>query len=128
MTTTRSTQRPRRDRGDTSLEIALYTPLLLLAVLAVIQAAVWGLADLAARHAADHAVQTARVAGATATDGETAATALLADINPRGLTNVEVTVTRGTVTTTAEVSGHALQLIPGITMPVNARVTAPTEP
>ena len=117
-----------RERGDTSLEIALYAPLMLLAILVVVQAAAWGLADLAAGHAADHALQTARVDGATASDGQQAAADLLAEINSHGLTEVDIHVTRNADTTTVTLTGTAAQVIPLVSIPVQARASGPTEP
>jgi hypothetical protein len=110
------------------VEIALFAPLMLLAVMVALQAAAWGLADLSARHAAQHGVQTARLHGATAADGHNQATALLAEINPRGLTNVQITVDRNPATTTITISGAAIRVIPIIAIPVHAQAHAPTEP
>jgi hypothetical protein len=118
----------RSDRGDTSLEIALYAPLMLLAVLVIVQAVTWGLADLAARHAANHGLQTARVHGATPADGQQAAAGLLEEINPRGLTNVDINVVRTAESTTVTVRGDAMQVIPVITIPIEAQAHGPTEP
>jgi Flp pilus assembly protein TadG len=118
----------RSDRGDTSVEIALYAPLMLLAVMVIVQAVTWGLADLSARHAANHGLQTARVHGATAADGQRVATDLLEEINPRGLTDVAVEVVRDDESTTVTVTGNALQVIPVITIPIQAQAHGPTEP
>jgi hypothetical protein len=129
--TTRPRQRPRRrrgDRGDTTVEAAGYTVLMLLAVMVLVQAAVWALADLSARHAADHAAQTARVAGGTTQDGRTAGTEMLAAINPNGLTDVDITVDRTADTTTATITGDVLQVIPVVTIPVRVQAHVPTEP
>jgi Flp pilus assembly protein TadG len=127
----RSGRQPRRrrdDRGSTTVEAAGYTMLMLLAVMALVQAAVWGLADLSARHAADHAAQTARVSGGTAEAGGTAAADMLSAINPNGLTNVDITVDRTAASTTVTVTGHALQVIPVVTIPIHVQAHAPSEP
>jgi hypothetical protein len=120
--------RPGWDRGDTSVEIALFAPLMLLAVMIALQAAAWGLADLSARHAAQHGLQTARLHGATAADGRSEATSLLAEINPRGLTNVQITVERSPETTTVTITGTAVRIVPIIAIPVRAQAHGPTEP
>jgi Flp pilus assembly protein TadG len=123
--------RPRRwraDHGNTTVEAAGYTALMLLAVMVLVQAAVWALADLSARHAADHAAQTTRVAGGTAETGHQAATEMLSAINPNGLTNVDITVDRTAETTTVTITGNALQVIPVVTIPVQVRTLVPTEP
>jgi Flp pilus assembly protein TadG len=121
-------RRLRRDRGDTSVEIALFAPLMLLAVMVALQAAAWGLADLSARHAAQQGLQTARLHGATQADGHAAASSLLDEINPRGLTNVQITVDRDAETTTVTVTGTVLTIIPIIAIPVHAQAHGPTEP
>jgi len=118
----------RDDRGSTTVEAAGYTVLMLLAVMALVQAAVWGLADLSARHAADHGVQTARVSGGTAEAGQAAAAGMLAAINPNGLTNVDITVDRTAESTTVTLTGDALQVIPVVTIPIQVQAHAPTEP
>jgi hypothetical protein len=129
--TTRPRQRPRRwrgDWGDTTVEAAGYTVLMLLAVLVLVQAAVWTLADLSARHAADHAAQTARVAGGTTQDGHTAGAEMLAAINPNGLTDVDISIDRTAEATTVTITGNVLQVIPVVTIPVHVQAHAPTEP
>jgi hypothetical protein len=100
---------------------------MLLAVMIALQAAAWGLADLSARHAAQHGLQTARLHGATAADGHSGAAALLAEINPRGLTDVQITVDRAPETTTVTISGTALRIIPIIAIPIHAQAHGPTE-
>jgi hypothetical protein len=110
------------------VEAAGYTMLMLLAVMVLVQAAVWALADLSARHAADHGLQTARVAGGTTQDGHSATTHMLAQINPNGFTDVEITVDRTAQTTTVTITGDALQIIPLVNIPVRVQAHARTEP
>lgn len=110
------------------MEAAGYTTVVLLVLLILVQAAVWGMADLAARQAANHGLQTARVAGGTVESGESATGEMLAAINPNGITDVTVTVDRGPDTTSVTVSGAALRVIPVISIPVSVSVEAPTEP
>jgi hypothetical protein len=117
-----------RDRGSTTVEAAGYTVLMLLALTVLVQAAVWGLADLSARQAAQHGVQTARVAGGTEQAGHTDTEAMLRAINARGITDVNIAVQRGPDTTTVTITGTVLQVVPGVSIPVHARAQAPTEP
>lgn len=118
----------RDDRGSTTVEAAGYTILMLLALTVLVQAAVWGMADLAARQAAEQGLQAARVAGGTEQAGHDDAQAMLAEINPHGLTDVEITVQRGPEITTVTVTGTALQVIPVVDIPVQVQAQAPTEP
>lgn len=110
------------------MEAAGYTMLMLLALTVLVQAAVWGLADLAARQAAEQGAQTARVAGGTAQAGHDDAQAMLEEINPNGITDVEITVQRGPQTTTVTIAGKTLRVIPVVDIPVRVRAQAPTEP
>jgi hypothetical protein len=107
--------------------MAGYTFLALLVLTLLVQVAVWAMADLSARSAANHALQTARVLGSTATAGQVDGEALLAEINPKGITNISVTVTRDADLTTVTITGKALPVIPGVRLPVNVAVQAPTE-
>lgn len=118
----------RRDRGNTTVEAAGYTALMLLALTVLVQAAVWGLADLSARQAAHHGLQTTRVAGGTEQAGYTDAEAMLHAINRNGITDVEITVERGPETTTVTITGTVLQVVPGVSIPVSVQAQAPTEP
>lgn len=118
----------RSDRGSTTVEAAGYTMLMLLALTVLVQAAVWGMADLAARQAAHQAVQTARVAGGTEQAGHDDAAAMLEAINPNGLTDVTITVQRGPETTTVTITGTTLRVVPVVSIPVQVQAQAPTEP
>ena len=78
--------RPHRytDRGSTSVEMVAYTTLMLVALLIGVQAAVWGLAELACRYAASHALQATRVDGGSEQAGETDARKPTSDYSPAG--------------------------------------------
>jgi hypothetical protein len=124
----RTRRRCKPDGGSTTVEAAGYTALMLLVLTLVVQAGVWALADLSARHAAAHGLQTARLSGATAEAGHADTRAMLDALNPRGLSDVTVTVERGPGTTTVTVTGTALQVLPLVDIPVRARAAGPTEP
>lgn len=116
------------ERGSTTVEAAGYTILMLLVLTVLVQAAVWGLADLSARQAAQHGLQTARVAGGDEQTGHADTTAMLQAINPHGLTDTDITVQRGPDTTTVTITGTVLQVIPGVSIPISVQAQAPTEP
>jgi hypothetical protein len=101
---------------------------MLLTLMVLVQAAVWGLADLSARHAANQGVQTTRVAGGTTEAGHSDAAEMLEAINPNGLTEVDIKVQRGPDSTTVTITGTVLQVIPLVTIPVSVQAHAPTEP
>jgi hypothetical protein len=81
--------------------MVVYTPLLFGLILLGVQLAVWGLAQLAVRHSANHAVQTTRVRNGT--------------------------VSRDANAATVTVRGQAPQVVPFLRLSVSTRVTAPTE-
>lgn len=116
-----------RDRGSTTVEMTLWTAGLLLAITCAVQASVWGLAQLAARYAANHALQTTRVYGGTANSGTIDAAAVLNQIDPKLLTGTQIQVTRGAGTATVTITGNALRVLPLVTVPVRASVSAPVE-
>lgn len=110
------------------MEAAGYAMLMLFAMTVLVQAAVWGMADLAARQAAERGLQSARVAGGTEQAGHDDADSLLEAINPNGLTDVTITVQRGAETTTVTITGTTLKVIPVVDIPVSVQAQAPTEP
>ncbi|MEU1241015.1 TadE family protein [Micromonospora parva] len=121
--------RLRGDRGSVTTETVGYTVIFLLALTVIVQAAVWSLADQSARHAAKEALQAARVYGATAESGRSEAAEVLAATNPAGIDDIQITVERGPVTTTVTITGTANRVVPvpGLTVPIEVRVQAPTE-
>lgn len=128
----RTTQRRRcrrlsSDHGSTTVEMVGYTAVMLAALLVGVQMAAWGLAELACRYAANHALQTTRVQGGTAGAGHTDASTVLAAIDGNLVTNPSVQTSRGTATATVTVKGTAVTVIPFLHLPVSATVTGPVE-
>jgi hypothetical protein len=104
-----------------------YTAVMLAALLVGVQAAVWGLGELACRYAADHALQVTRVQGGSAAGGQTDAATVLADIHGNLVHQPEFSADRGPATATVTVKGKAVQVIPFLTLPVGTTVSAPVE-
>ena len=129
--TTTSPKRPRRrrrsDRGSTSVEMVGYTAIMLFALLVGVQAAVWGLAELACRYAANHALQTTRIDGGSADAGKADANTVLTSVNANLVTGPTTEATRSATTATVTVHGHALRVIPFLNLPVGTTVSAPVE-
>jgi len=122
----------RDDRGSATVEFALAAPLLVLLLSLAVQIGLWALGDLAARSAASHAAQTARVVGGTSRAGTQDATAMLTDLGGQFVVDPTVTVTRTATTTTVTIRGHAkaiipTSLIPGLQPVITVTVQAPTE-
>jgi hypothetical protein len=120
-------RRLREDRGSTSVEMVGYTAVMLFALLVGVQAAMWGLAELACRYAANHALQTTRVEGGTAAAGQTDAATVLAQVNTNLVTDSTIQTSRGPGTATVTVKGRAVQVIPFLTLTVGTTVSAPVE-
>ncbi|MFY1674035.1 TadE/TadG family type IV pilus assembly protein [Plantactinospora sp. WMMB334] len=116
-------RRRRGDRGSTPVEFAIGAPVIVGLLLLLVQAFFWGMGNLAAHAAADHAVQTARVAGGTAAAGHTDAAEMLSQLGGEFVDNPTVTVHRGTDTTTVTIHGTTH----GLPIPVTVTVQAPTE-
>jgi len=104
-----------------------YTAVMLATLLIAVQATVWGLAELACRYAANHALQVTRVQGGTAAAGESDAATVLDAVNANLVTNSNIRADRGATTATVTVKAHALQVLPFLTLPVGATVSAPVE-
>jgi hypothetical protein len=120
-------RRLRADRGSTSVEMVGYTAVMLFALLVGVQAAVWGLAQLACMYAANHALQTTRVDGGSAAAGHTDAATVLVQVNANLVTDTTVRASRGPATATVTVHGTALRVIPFVSLPVGTTVSAPVE-
>jgi hypothetical protein len=106
--------------------MVLAFPLLMLLIALAVQIGLWALGQLGTQHAANHALQTARAAGGTATAGRQDATAILQQITGAFIHNPTVTVTRTADTTTVSITGHATAVF-GVSLPIRTTVSATTE-
>ncbi len=114
------------------MEFALGAPILMLLVSLLIQLGLWAIGDFAARNAANHALQTTRVVGGTATAGRDDASTLLQQNGGWFVEDPTVTVTRTPTLTTVTIRGHARAIIPttlitGVQPVITITVQAPTE-
>ncbi|GAA0915808.1 TadE family protein [Virgisporangium aurantiacum] len=115
------------DRGSTTVEMVGYTAVMLAALLVGVQAAAWGLGELACRYAANHALQVTRVEGGTVAAGKADAATVVGQVGGGMVTEPEVTATRGAAAASVTVTGHALQVLPFLKLPVGATVSGPVE-
>ena len=120
-------RRRRSDRGSTSVEMVGYTAVMLAALLIGVQAAAWGLGELACRYAANHALQATRVQGGSAAAGQADAATVLTDIHGNLVVGPEFAATRSATTATVTVKGTAVQVIPFLSLPVGSTVSGPVE-
>lgn len=118
-----------RDRGSASVEAVIATPVLMLLILAIIQAGLLVHAHHMAQSAAHTALDAARAETATGGDGTAAARASLGRNAAAVLESAAVSVQRGadTVTVTVTVTGEATRIIPLFDLPVSATVTGSVE-
>ena len=115
------------DRGSTTVETVGYYAVWLVCLLLGVQAALWGLAELACRYSAQHALQATRIEGGSAAAGHGDGTTILTAIGGYLVTDPTITTTRSPDTATVTVHGTAVKLIPFLTVPVQATATGPVE-
>jgi hypothetical protein len=115
------------DRGASSAEMAGYAAVMLAALLIAVQAAAWGLAELACRHAANHALQAARVHGGGAAAGRADAAAVLGQIGGGLVADPDIEASRGAAAATVRVAGTAPRVVPFLRLPVGATLSGPVE-
>ena len=108
-------------------EFVLYSPLWFLLILLGVQFAVWGLAQLAVQHSANHALQVTRVVGGTEKAGRTDAGTVLEQVGGRLVGGAQITVDRTATAATVTVRGTAPAVVPFLRLSVSTRVSAPVE-
>ncbi|WP_427168836.1 TadE/TadG family type IV pilus assembly protein (plasmid) [Streptomyces sp. C1-1] len=104
----------RDDRGDTSIQMAIIFPFVLLATLAVIQASMWYYARQIALTAAREGASAARAYHAHPADGAAQARAVLGRTAGDSLRGYHVTASSNGQRVRLAVTGYAISLIPGI--------------
>lgn len=115
----------RGDHGEASTQLVLLTPVLLLCILLVVQAALWFHAAHVAGAAAGRGAAAAAQVGGSPTDGVAAASALVADA---GATLAGPPVaTRSVEQASVTVRLRVPRLVPGFPATVGRRVVAPVE-
>ena len=113
------------------MELVLLAPLLMLAVFAVVQAALYMHARHVVLAAAQQGARLARVATVdetAAVDGARAGTfSYVRQIGPDIVSDPAVTVTRAGGTATVRVTAHAVSILPGFTLRVVEVSSGPVE-
>jgi Flp pilus assembly protein TadG len=125
---TSRSRRVRDERGVSTVELAMYMPLLMIAILLTVQFSLVYLGNQAASGAAREAARVARVTG-DATQGRAAGERLVATIGSGVLENAVVAVRpAGVQEMQAVVSGQAQGLLPFLDPPrVSETVQGPIE-
>jgi Flp pilus assembly protein TadG len=107
-------QRWRDDRGDTSIQMAIVFPFVLLATAAVIQASMWYYARQIALTAAREGATVARSYQSSPADGAARARSVLARTAGDSLRNYQVSAGSNGQRVRIQVSGTAMSMIPGV--------------
>lgn len=115
------------DRGAVTVELVIATPLLLFALLAIIQFVLWSHATHVAQATSAQALAAARVQDGTTTAGHAAGQRLLDDLAHGPLQNSRLDLARSATEVTVSVQGEATPVIPGLHLPVHAEASGPVE-
>ncbi|MEU9737450.1 TadE/TadG family type IV pilus assembly protein [Streptomyces sp. NPDC048002] len=107
-------RRWREDRGDTSIQMAIIFPFVLLVTIAVIQASLWYYARQIALTAAREGLTAARTYQSSPADGTARAHDVLQRTAGDSLTGYSVTVSSDGERVRVRVSGTALSMLPGV--------------
>jgi Flp pilus assembly protein TadG len=110
-----------------TVEFAIAAPLVLFLLMLIVQFALWAHATHIAQAAANAGVQATRVHGGSIAAGQAQTQAVLDQMSGSTLTDPTVTVTRTPTGATVTVEGAATAVLPGLSLPVHASVTAPRE-
>ncbi|WP_091305513.1 TadE/TadG family type IV pilus assembly protein [Amycolatopsis tolypomycina] len=115
------------DRGSVTVELVIATPLLLLALLTIIQFALWSHATHVAQAAASQALAAARVQDGSSSAGHAAGQRLLDDLAAGPLRDPQIDLTRTATSATVSIHGEATAVLPGVHLPVHAEAAGPLE-
>ncbi|MFH8698853.1 TadE/TadG family type IV pilus assembly protein [Streptomyces chartreusis] len=110
----RKGRRRRGDRGETSIQMAIVYPFVLLATVAVVQACLWFYARQIALTAAREGVTAARAYQAGPADGAARARTVLGRTAGDSLTGYTVTTGSDGQRIRIEISGSAISILPGV--------------
>jgi hypothetical protein len=124
-----------RDAGALILSYLIVVPVFMLAVMVIVQSALWYLAREAALAAARQGVDAARVPGATAAAGPQAALAFVRNSASGYLIGATASMTGrqagagagATPTIQITVTGHIPTFVPGLVINISQAVQAPAE-
>lgn len=117
----------RGERGIATTEAVLVTPVLLFLVMLVIQFGLWFHAQHVAQAAAEEGARAARAVTGSTAAGQVRAASFLDQAGPTIITNRSITATRTAEAVTVAVSGRSVNVVPGFSLPVEARATSPIE-
>ncbi|MBC2868667.1 TadE/TadG family type IV pilus assembly protein [Streptomyces mexicanus] len=121
-------RRWRDDRGDTSIQMAIIFPFVLLATVAVIQASMWYYARQIALTAAREGVSAARAYQSSPAGGAAQARSVLGRTAGDSLRSYSVSASSNGQRVRVQVSGTAMSMIPGLSgLHVTQSASGPVE-
>ncbi|MFH9826392.1 MULTISPECIES: TadE family protein [Streptomyces] len=123
----RRARRWRDDQGDTSIQMAIVYPFVLLATIAVVQASMWFYARQIALTAAREGASAARAYQASPANGTARAHEVLERAAGDSLRGYSVSVTSNGQRVQVQVSGTAMSMIPGFSLQVSQSASGPLE-
>ena len=115
------------DAGYSTIEAVITLPALIVMTMLVVQYALLWHGRHVAEAAAQNGLRVARGYDSTATAGQDAATAYLAQVAPNLLTAPSVTATRTATTVTVQVRAGLLSVVPLADLDVAAQAAGPVE-
>jgi Flp pilus assembly protein TadG len=117
----------RDDRGAASADLVLFTPLLLLALLTIVQFVLWSHATHIAQAAASQGLAVTRAQNGTTAEGTASARHLLEQLAHGPLTDASVSAERTTESAAVRISGTAKAVVPFLRLPIHAEAAGPVE-
>ncbi|MFE9769743.1 TadE/TadG family type IV pilus assembly protein [Streptomyces sp. NPDC005808] len=121
-------RRWREDRGDTSIQMAIIFPFVLLATIAVVQASMWYYARQIALTAAREGLTAARAYESSPAEGAAQARDVLGRVAGDSLRGYSVTASSDGQRVRVQVSGTAMSMIPGVSgLQVTQSASGPVE-
>jgi Flp pilus assembly protein TadG len=115
------------ERGVTSVELVIVTPVLLLLILLIVQIGLYFHASHIALAAAEEGARAARTRLGTATAGQARARRFVTALGGGLLLSPVVTASRGPTTARVEVRARVATLVPGLQLAVDRAVESPVE-
>jgi Flp pilus assembly protein TadG len=115
------------EEGSVSLELAVIFPAVLLLIVAAVQAGLLFHARHLAQAATQEALRATRVLDGSTTAGRQAATGLLAHSAGDLLAGRQISIQRTPTEADVRITGHAISLLPGLTLTVSAKASGPVE-
>ncbi|WP_232668636.1 TadE/TadG family type IV pilus assembly protein [Pseudonocardia sp. TRM90224] len=111
-----------------SAELVVVAPLLLLLLLSAVQAGVWWHGVHIAESIAVHAIAAVRVDDGTPAAGQAAGERVRTQLAGQLLRNVRIDITRNAESARVEITATAMQVVPGLDLPIQVAATGATEP